>query len=234
MNPQTTQTAEPRGTWLDVATRAAELARVAGRDPTISVCDFVADLTSRMEAPHGLFERVFALRVIERAAWEFIQSQIACGLKTHAAGHLEFTQFLTIVEMTAAEWPDLTASLRTARPGQAPVATRIRQYLDAHASERVTLEQVARAFGVSVRRVTRAFRNEYGIGVHAYLARRRLRDALGLLVATDLKVSAIATTVGFRDQTTMFRQFARTLGVTPRSARARREHAVSLMMQLNT
>lgn len=232
MHPQPTQPPELRGPWLNVATRAAELAHVAGRDPTTHVSEFLADLTSGVEAPHGLFERVCALRVIERAAWEFIHAQIACGLKTHAVGHVEFTEVLTIVETT--EWTELTAALGTPRPAHLhpPMAIRIRHYLDAHAPHRMTLTEIARALGVSVSRLTRTFRDQYGIGVHAYLARRRLRDALRLLLTTDVKVSAIAAAVGFSDQSTMFRQFSRTLGVTPRSARTRREQAISLLTRL--
>ena len=157
MNPPETSHLSHGGPWLDVATGAAQLARVAALDPATDVWDFLADLTSRSDAPHGLVERLFALRMIERAAWEFIGAQIACGLKTPTAGLLEFTQTLTILEST--EWVELTAALKKARLEtlQPPLAVRVRQYVDAHACERIRLRDVARALGVSIRRLTRTF-----------------------------------------------------------------------------
>jgi AraC-like DNA-binding protein len=217
-----------------VAVRATHLAHAAALNPATTVWDFLSDLTSRSEPPHGLVERLHAVHLIERAAWEFIATQVAAGFQTHAAGYIDYARVLAIVE--SSEWSALSTAIRDSPHEylQPPLAVRVRSYVDAHASERVTLHDIARTLGVSVRRLTDAFRRHFGTGVHRYLARRRLRVAIALLLTTDMKVSAVATTVGYRDQTAMFRQFSRVLGTTPRSVRAQRERAVALMTLLET
>jgi AraC-like DNA-binding protein len=109
------------------------------------------------------------------------------------------------------------------------LAIRVRRYLDAHADRNVSLDEVARALSVSVRRMTGEFKTHYRLTVHEYLTRRRLARAVRLLVDTDLKVQAIARLVGFGSEVTLYRQIRRLLDTTPGSIRTRPEQAACLV-----
>src|SRR5258705_10398173 len=72
------------------------------------------------------------------------------------------------------------------------VAVRIRQFISANSTQRLTLPAIARAIGCSVRTATSTFRAYYQLTICEYLVRLRLLHATKLLIETDLKLAAVA------------------------------------------
>jgi AraC-like DNA-binding protein len=78
----------------------------------------------------------------------------------------------------------------------------------------VTLDELARAAGVSRHRLSRLFRTAYGVPPHRFQLARRIRVARQMLERGD-GVAQVAQATGFFDQSHLHRHFRRTLGMTP-------------------
>ena len=95
------------------------------------------------------------------------------------------------------------------------VLQRVREYIEAHLENNVSLEVLAGIAGLSISYFARASKQSEGVAPHDYLMRRRLHRALELLAGTDLPLSAIAHGLGFSDQSHFARRFRQHFGVTP-------------------
>jgi AraC-like DNA-binding protein len=98
----------------------------------------------------------------------------------------------------------------------------IRDYLQVHLADRVTLAELARATGLTDYAVLRGFRRATGIPPHRYLTQLRVRRAGELLRAGHSPVM-VARAVGFADQSHLNRHFRRLVGVTPGTFTRRQE-----------
>ena len=96
---------------------------------------------------------------------------------------------------------------------------RIREYIDSHLSENISLDRMAEMAGLSVFHFVRAFRRSFGTPPHNYQLRRRIEHAHNLLRQTELALSEIALSTGFSDQSHFARHFRRLTGMTPSAAR---------------
>jgi AraC-like DNA-binding protein/PAS domain-containing protein len=104
--------------------------------------------------------------------------------------------------------------------GLAPRVTQLmREYIESHLSESISLDAMAEMAGLSVFHFTRAFRRSFEMPPHAYLLHRRVERALRLLEQTELALSEIAFSTGFSDQSHFAKHFRRITGVTPSAVR---------------
>lgn len=91
---------------------------------------------------------------------------------------------------------------------------RARAFIDAHFDEPLTLAQLAALSALSVSRFATAFRERFGSSPYRYLCGLRIQRAQSLLLAGVPSV-AVATEVGFFDQSHFGRHFKRFCGMTP-------------------
>jgi AraC-like DNA-binding protein len=90
----------------------------------------------------------------------------------------------------------------------------MRNFLQAHVSEPVSTEDLARMSGLSESHLIRTFHYEFGLPPHAYRLRLRLAAACELLTR-GLTVASVAYECGFADQSHLSRKFKEVYGVTP-------------------
>jgi transcriptional regulator GlxA family with amidase domain len=110
-----------------------------------------------------------------------------------------------------------SASVARVRGGLLPGAIRrVREYIEAHLDEKVSLQTLASVAGVSMFHFARAFKQSEGVTPHDYLIRCRVRRTMELLAGTDLSISEVAASVGFSDQSHCVRRFRERVGVCPR------------------
>ena len=83
------------------------------------------------------------------------------------------------------------------------------------------VECLAKAIGISVRTINRAFRQVIGMTTQAFILRNRLHAAARAILNTPAPLADIAANYGFFDQSAFTRQFRREFHVTPRSYRLR-------------
>ena len=98
-------------------------------------------------------------------------------------------------------------------------ARRVRDFIDAHLEESVSIQALAEIAGLSMYHFARAFRRSEGMTPHDYLVQCRVRRVQELLASTDLPLSEIALAAGFSDQSHCARRFRERVGVTPSSYR---------------
>lgn len=96
-----------------------------------------------------------------------------------------------------------------------------KEYLDAFATENVSLDTLARVAGIGPFHLCHVFRNETGLSPHAYQILVRVRLAKALL-ARDIPIAQVAVEAGFSDQAHLTRHFKRMFGVTPGQYRRER------------
>jgi transcriptional regulator GlxA family with amidase domain len=113
-----------------------------------------------------------------------------------------------------------TAELAQAHPrirgGLPPRALRrLREYIEAHLEETISIEVLAGIVRLSKYHFARAFKQLEGLTPHDYLLQCRVRRAQELLANTDLPLSEIALASGFSDQSHCARRFRERVGITP-------------------
>ncbi|MEZ5920972.1 MAG: AraC family transcriptional regulator [Parvularculaceae bacterium] len=91
---------------------------------------------------------------------------------------------------------------------------RAREMIDDNPSTALTLEELAKASGVSRFQLIRSFAKETGITPYAYQMQRRV-SAARRFIAEGVALADTSCIAGFADQSHMTRAFVRQFGVTP-------------------
>ena len=97
---------------------------------------------------------------------------------------------------------------------------RAKDLADARYFERLGVDDLARAAGLSRAHFSREFRRAFGESPHAYLLTRRLERAAALLRTTDRSVAEICFAVGLRSVGSFTTSFVRAYGRSPTAYRA--------------
>jgi AraC-like DNA-binding protein len=97
---------------------------------------------------------------------------------------------------------------------------RAKDLADARYFEPLTVDDLARAAGLSRAHFSREFRRAFGESPHAYLLTRRLERAAALLRSTDRSVAEICFTVGLQSVGSFTTSFTRAYGMSPSGYRA--------------
>lgn len=91
---------------------------------------------------------------------------------------------------------------------------RLRDYLEQHSSENITLDRLAQLVHLSPYHLIRSFRRATGLPPHAYMLQLRVAAAKQAL-RQGMPIADVAAHVGFADQSHLTRQFKRIVGATP-------------------
>ena len=102
-----------------------------------------------------------------------------------------------------------------ALPASAPLL-RARDYVAAHAVERIGLKEIAAVAGLTPWHFARAFRQRFGLPPHRFQLSIRI-DVARRLLADGVSGSEVAHRTGFADQSHFIRHFKRITGTTPAS-----------------
>lgn len=122
------------------------------------------------------------------------------------------SELLAVLELVFVRHGGLRAAKPAARDGG--VTARLRDYLEAHYAEPVSLGQLAALVQRHPRHLLEAFRRAYGVPPHTYLLQRRVREAKCRLLAGEGAVE-VALALGFYDQAHFSGTFKRFTGVSP-------------------
>ncbi|MDL2318597.1 helix-turn-helix domain-containing protein [Eubacteriales bacterium OttesenSCG-928-A19] len=109
-------------------------------------------------------------------------------------------------------------ALRSEGRSSGDMAARVRQYIDQHFHEEISLDIIADKFGVSGKYISRVFKQDVEVNFTEYLARIRVEKTKELL-KTDLSLGIIAGMVGINNRTTFMRTFRKVEGMTPNEYR---------------
>lgn len=101
------------------------------------------------------------------------------------------------------------------RPIGRDMPFRIRQFLDQHFTESLTLKRIADVFGCSESYVSHVCKQSTGYSPIMYVIRRRIGLAQTLLTTTDASITRIAALVGYGDPNYFTKQFTGIVGISP-------------------
>ena len=91
----------------------------------------------------------------------------------------------------------------------------VKDYLDQHYSEKISLDNLAEQFYINKFYLTRIFREQFGLSVSAYLQQVRITHAKQLLRFTDQSIEKTGQECGMNDANYFSRIFRKTEGVSP-------------------
>jgi len=89
------------------------------------------------------------------------------------------------------------------------------EYFREHLSENITLETLSKTFNMSASHIERLSYKEFGCGAIHLFNRLKMDRARILLQTSDLRISEIASLLGYEDQGYFSRLFYKILGVRP-------------------
>jgi AraC family transcriptional regulator len=112
------------------------------------------------------------------------------------------------------------------RGGLAPwQVCKVLTHIEAHLGASITTAELANLVRLSPFHFCRAFRRSFNDSPHAYLMRRRVERAQGLMLTTTTPLAQIAVSCGLTDQAHFTRLFRRFAGESPRAWRRARATA---------
>lgn len=91
----------------------------------------------------------------------------------------------------------------------------IKEYLDQHYTEPLSLDQLAGKFYINKFYLTRIFKEQFGVSISRYLLEARITRAKQLLRFTDLTVEAVGAECGMSDANYFSRVFKKLEGISP-------------------
>ena len=109
------------------------------------------------------------------------------------------------------------------RGGLAPwQVCKVLTHIEAHLGAAITTADLASLVRLSPFYFSRAFRTSFNDSPHAYLMRRRVERAQGLMLTTNTTLAQIAVSCGLADQAHFTKLFRRFAGESPRAWRRAR------------
>jgi len=102
------------------------------------------------------------------------------------------------------------------------VVEQAKTYIDAHYTEKITQNEIAKAVYLTPGHLSRVFKKETGISINQYVNDRRLAQAKELLINTDVDINEVALRSGFSSSSYFITSFRKLTGETPQKFRENR------------
>ena len=96
---------------------------------------------------------------------------------------------------------------------------RIKEFIDRHYMEPITLQDIGEALNISTYYLAHIFKEMSGYSPVQYLLRRRIGEAQTLLATTDYSILRISEMVGYETQSYFSLQFTKHVGMSPNQYR---------------
>lgn len=110
--------------------------------------------------------------------------------------------------------------------GKVDTAILIKEYIDSHASGKLTLEEISKVFFISKTQIFRIFKMYFGIPPMQYFLFKKVEISKKMLTEDNMRVSDIAETLGFSDSKHFSKTFRKYTGVLPREFRKENRTAI--------
>lgn len=98
---------------------------------------------------------------------------------------------------------------------QAQRAKEVHRYLMDHPQQHITIEELAQRFSVSTTMLKQSFRAVYGMPIQTFIREQKMEAAALMLKQTNLKISDIASRLGYSNASKFSSAFLRIMGKSP-------------------
>lgn len=159
--------------------------------------------------------------IINNSAKTLIELDIEVDDMTHEAIERLFVPHLETIEELEKLVIDICCNVCHIIAGKKEsknieLLNQLKEYIHQHYQDKsISLEQIAKHFGISPSYATRFFKDHTGDSLMRYIDGLRMERAKQLLKTTDLKLKNIMDEVGYIDSTNFIRKFKKNEGVTP-------------------
>lgn len=124
-----------------------------------------------------------------------------------------FGNTITLLTLMGRSIQERTASvLKAEKPD---LLNEVLSYIELHLNEKITLEETAKHFYVSVSTITQLFRQKMGTSFYRCVTQRRL-IAAKVRIGNGESLEDVGRAVGFTDYSSFYRAFKKEYGITPR------------------
>ncbi|MFM0619315.1 AraC family transcriptional regulator [Paraburkholderia nemoris] len=172
----------------------------------------------RFGCPHAGEIRLDDPKPLRDPALERLGQALAVSQSDDAMLGKVFTDSVSLAIVSRVVARHFTVGRRQTREVHALPSWRLRravEYVDAHLSESIGLEDIARSAGLTSMHFASQFRRATGLRPHEYLLHRRIEHAQRLLLESRHNVLDVALSCGFRTQAHFTTVFKRFVGATP-------------------
>lgn len=153
---------------------------------------------------------------------EEIQKLKKTYFETKSIDPQRYASMITLLDCFAGQLSRHAEDLATIQEGREPQAiAKARRFIHAHLDESLPLPAVARQAGLSESHFCRVFKEVTGLTLTDYVTRCRIGWAKRELLRPAARISEIAFKVGFQSLSQFNRSFARLVGQSPSSYRAK-------------
>ncbi|KRF10147.1 hypothetical protein ASG89_00995 [Paenibacillus sp. Soil766] len=111
------------------------------------------------------------------------------------------------------------------------IAYQIKTFIDQHATDELTLKQIAKHAGISVSRAVHLFKSNFGQSIMSYAIEVRLTVACERIRFSVMSLDYVAKSCGFNSYTYFHRQFRMHFGLSPRQYREEQKKRSKLSME---
>lgn len=171
-------------------------------------------VTSDMAGSNKQMLPAFTTPIIQDEQLAQLIYRLHCGLEMSACRLESECMLLQILTQLIERYADKRMMLK--RVSEERLAVRqVKEYLEAHYVDNVSLEQLAQITNLSPFHLTRVFCHALGLPPHAYLLQVRVLRAKRLL-SQGWALAQVALETGFTHQSHLHRHFKRIVGVTPK------------------
>ncbi len=223
------------GEWLERAVQEFQFVAATAPADCCDLYDRLAQVTERIPFPKNDLDTICARYLLIGACIRLAPPSE--DVVTRVGSSQGWTSIWTALKLINAErWPRLSSELRALAERHRCLQSlprRVEAHLKANFTRTCRLPEIARGAGASIRVMTGAFKREYRCTVHQYVSLLRLRAAIRLLVESDLKIAAIAESVGWNSQADFYRHLRRFASLSPGAVRLDKSNVPTLLNQLD-
>lgn len=109
---------------------------------------------------------------------------------------------------------------------ESDVSTQIKEccdYISLHAEKKITISELADRYGYSVYYLSKKFKKEMGMDIHAYINKMKIDQAKNLLTSGSESIQEISSILGFSSHSYFSNLFKKETGMTPRQYREHKD-----------
>lgn len=122
-----------------------------------------------------------------------------------------------LTQLMAESWSPVTRKYSSKKQN----LSEIKEYLDHHYTEKISLDHLAETFYINKFYLTRVFKEQFGVTINTYLLHKKITHAKQLLRFTDKTVEEIGYECGIGAVHYFSRIFKQTEGISPNEYRKR-------------
>lgn len=188
--------------------------------PDIVITDIKMPLMDGIELIRAIYEHHLESRIIVLsgyAEFEYARQAIRYHVSEYLLKPISQSKIKGALERCVQQIPHGIKQEET-------VSQQIISYIQAHFTEKLSLERMAKEFNFHSKYISRLIKNETNQSFSSYLTSLRIKRAIDLLTYTNREIKEIAAQVGYEDEHYFSRLIRKQTKMTPSQLRKTRRH----------